>query len=343
MAFEVISSDTKINSLRIAKQLYVAYSHRTAALRASTDRDEDYVSEPSQNTRLFTFIAGLQNFVKNEGGSFYKPDFVLNGSESSYVPTMYLDGSVFASVTGLKASGRWRRIPAGSTPPTPAQWSAYDWTGYSYGAIQDGDIAGPWLWQDLIKAFEKLTRIKADDYLTITECYSDSEYTASTTGLHPLTGKIDWSDSGGFDGKVTMYRKKFGDEENPNTQSVFDAYGASTSVPYYKADGVTSVKNCVYDSTGSTELMPSVVPLITSSNVGKLVSIPERSTFDADEKSYFVSYLLDKDALTGLSRESRLVAEGVNWPSGLGQNDKTIQWSYPSFFIDYSFPDGETE
>ena len=137
-----------------------------------------------------------------------------------------------------------------------------------------------------------------------------------------------------------MMRKKFGDELNPNTQSVFSATGAKSTVPFYTSDGVTSVKNCVYDSTGSTEIMPSIVPLITSTNVGKLVSISERSTFDADGKSYFVSYLLDKDSLTGLSRESKLVAEGVNWPSGLGQNDKTIQWSYPYFFIDYSFPDG---
>jgi len=343
MAFETITSDTKINSLRIAKQLYVAYAHRMAALRIRYSIASEYVTEPDTDTNLFTFLAGLQKFVQEQAARFYDPSATLDG-EASLPSDMTFAGAAFASATGLSETGRWRRVPDGTNPPSLANWANYDDTVYSYGAITLLDVAGPWLWQDLISAFEKLTRIEYLDDSAQKEDYGDAESNAPAAGAtHPLTGNIDWA-YGLSGNKVGMERANFGTELNPYTSSAFEIRGAKRCVKYYWVDGISSVKNCCYLIAAGSAVISSVISEVTSSHIGKLVCIAPRSTFtDGSGDSWLTSALLVQDDLTGTSRESLIVAEGLTYPASSGVNEKLLTWSDPHFYVDYTFPDGETE
>jgi hypothetical protein len=343
MAFEVITSDTKINSLRIAKQLYVAYTHRMAALRIRYTIASEYVTEPDTDTNLYAYLKGLQKFVQEQAERFYDPSATLDGAEA-YPSAMTFSGAAFASATGLSETGRWRRVPDGTNPPSLANWSNYDDTVYSYGAITLLDVAGPWLWQDLITAFEKLTRIEYLDDSAQKENYGDAESNAPAAGAtHPLTGNIDWA-YGLSGNKVGMGRANSGTELNPYTSSSFEILGTKRCVKYYWVDGISSVKNCCYMIASGSAVISSVISEVTSSYIGKLVCIEPRSTFTDDSgDSWLTSALLVKDDLTGTSRESLIVAEGLTYPAGNGVNDKLLTWSDPHFYVDYTFPDGATE
>lgn len=342
MAFEVITSDTKINSLRIAKQLYVAYAHRMAALRIRYSIASEYVTAPDTDTNLFTFIDGLQKFVIAQAARFYNPDLTLDGA-AAYPADLTFSNSTFATVTGLSETGRFRRVPDGTNPPSLANWANYDDTVYSYGAITLLDVAGPWLWQDLISAFEKLTRIEYLDDSAQREDYGDYESNAPAAGAtHPLTGNIDWA-YGLSGNKVGMERGNFGTELNPYTYSAFELRGAKRYVKYYWVDGISSVKNCCYLIAAGSDVISSVIAEVTSSHIGKLVCIAPHSTFtDGGGDSWLSSALLVQSALTGTSRESLIVAEGLTYPAGNGVNEKLLTWRYPHFYVDYTFPDGST-
>lgn len=340
MAFETITSDTKINSLRIAKQLYVAYAHRMAALRIRHSIASEYVTEPDTDTNLYAYLKGLQDFVIAQAIHFHDPDITLDGA-AAYPSDMTFTGSTFATVTGLSETGRFRRVPDGTNPPTLANWANYDDAAYSYGGITLLDVAGPWLWQDLISAFEKLTRIEYLDDIAQKETYGDYEETGyAQAASNPLTGNIDWTDPQG--GNIAyMYREMTGSSDDPYTKSYFDIEGAKRYVKYYWVDGISSVKNCCYLTASYSDIMSSVLPDITSANVGKIVAIEPRSTFtDGSGDSWLTSALLNKTALTGTSRESCLVSEGLTYPATAGVNYLLTSWSDPRFFIDYTFPDG---
>lgn len=343
MAFETITSDTKINSLRIAKQLYVAYTHRMAALRIRYTIASEYVTEPDTDTNLYAYLKGLQKFVQEQAGRFCDPGATLDGA-AAYPSAMTFPDAAFATATGLSETGRWRRVPDGTNPPSLANWANYDDEAYSYGAITLLDVAGPWLWQDLISAFEKLTRIEYLDDSAQKENYGDAESNAPAAGAtHPLTGNIDWA-YGLSGNKVGMERDNFGTELNPYTSSAFGISGAKRYVKYYWVDGISSVKNCCYLIAAGSDVISSVISDVTSSHIGKLVCIAPRSTFtDGSGDSWMTSALLVQADLTGTSRESLIVSEGLTYPAGNGVNEKLLTWSDPHFYVDYTFPDGETE
>lgn len=339
MAFTTITAETPWNSLALAQEVYQAYAHRIAALRVRKTIADDYVSEPTTDTKVFTFIQELQTFIKTEAAVFYDPDYVLAGSApNSYIANLAFYGTAFGTATGLSATERWRRIPEGATPPTHAQWDDYDWDGYSYGAIQQKDVAGPWLWADIIAALEKLTRILMLEDSSQSESYTDYEQSPTIEGYSRLSGNISWAGTGAPGGSFFELRRFSNGAIPPRTYSRFTLTDTKWVVPFYAADGVTSEKLAVYDCYGDP--ITSFVAEVTSSMSGQRVVFSEKSTFTSDGKSYFTAYILDKTGLTGNSREGYVAAEGVAWPTEYGANKLQLRFEYPRFFLDYTFPDG---
>lgn len=339
MAFTTITAETPWNSLALAQEVYQAYAHRIAALRVRKTIADDYVSEPTTDTEVFTFIQELQTFIKTEAAVFYDPDYVLAGSApNSYIANLAFYGTAFGTSTGLSASERWRRIPEGATPPTHAQWDDYDWDGYSYGAIQQKDVAGPWLWADIIAALEKLTRIHMLEDSSQSESYTDYEQSPTIEGYSHLSGNISWAGTGAPGGSFVELRRHNYSGVPQRTYSRFTLTDTKWVVPFYAADGVTSEKLAVYDCYGDP--ITSLVAEVTSSMSGQRLVFSEKSTFTSDGKSYFTAYILDKAGLTGDSREGYVAAEGVAWPTEYGSNYLSLRFEYPRFYLDYTFPDG---
>ena len=339
MAFTSITAETPWNSLALAREVYQAYAHRIAALRVRYTIADDYVSEPTTDTKVFTFIQELQTFIKTEAAIFYDPDYVLAGSApNSYIANLAFYGTAFGTTTGLSAGERWRRIPEGATPPTHAQWDDYDWDGYSYGAIQQKDVAGPWLWADIIAALKKLTRIRMPYDSAQTEAYSDYEQSPTIEGYSPLHGNISWGDSAFSGSQFFELRRHSNGAVPPLTYSRFTLADTKYVIPFYAADGVTSEKLAVYNCYGDP--ITSLVAEVTSSMSGQRVVFSEKGTFTSDGKSYFTAYILDKAGLTGNSREGYMAAEGIAWPTAYGANRLYLRFEPASFYLDYTFPDG---
>ena len=339
MAFASCTAETPWNSLALAQEVYQAYAHRIAALRVRYTIADDYVSEPTTDTKVFTFIQELQTFIVNEAAKFYDPDYVLAGSApDSYISNLAFNGTAFGTATGLSAVGRWRRIPEGTTPPTHAQWDDYDWDGYSYGAIQQKDVAGPWLWADIIAALEKLTRIHMVDDSSQAEAYRDYEQSPTIQGYSPLYGNISWGGTATHGTHFFELRRHSTGSTPPFTYSRFTLEDTKYVIPFYAADGVTSEKLAVYDCYGDP--ITSLVAEVTSSMSGQRVVFSEKSTFTSDGKSYFTAYILDKAGLTGDSREGYVTAEGIAWPTEYGYNRLLLLFQPPNFYLDYTFPDG---
>lgn len=158
MAFSIITADTPLNNLTLAREVFYAVNKR----RRSMGWNNTFVSLPDTNSNLKKFIAEAQagihsctEMFTDDSHGYCDPDLVLAGS--STLPTVWGEDNIY-NAAGLTAAGRWRRIPEGHTPPTAGEWANYNWPGYSYGRIQERDIAGPWLWADIHAVLGKLTR-----------------------------------------------------------------------------------------------------------------------------------------------------------------------------------------
>lgn len=154
MAFTAIDGDTSWQDLAIAQEIATSYNRRRSLCGLST------ISTPSEATDVFSFIYALQAGIEQMANNllFVNNTGALSGFEglSSYPNKMGLSTAMTAA--GLISSGYWRRIAQGGTQPTT--WTNYSATGWSYGKIQDKDLAGPWLFKDIQVAMSALTRAK---------------------------------------------------------------------------------------------------------------------------------------------------------------------------------------
>jgi hypothetical protein len=154
MAFTAIDGDTSWQDLDIAEELTTSYNRRRALCGLST------VSAPTEASQVYAFVAALQVGIEQMANNlvFLDNTSSLSGYEgqSAYPNKMSLSTAMTAA--GLIANGYWRRIANGGTQP--AAWTNYAASGWSYGQIQDKDLAGPWLFKDLQLAMSALTRAK---------------------------------------------------------------------------------------------------------------------------------------------------------------------------------------
>lgn len=344
MAFTSITAETPWNSLALAQEVHQACLHRCGAAYATTKTQWDgqipLWDAPSTSTPVFTFIRKAQQFVHTYMTAFSPPSVALTAD--SEITILSYSGATFAAETGLtrlNASGTpvfWRRIPEGATPPTHAQWADYDWEGYSSGPIQQKDVAGPWLWADIMAALVKMTRAVSNSPFSSSDTaeYRYEETSASNASSPPyaaLSGNIILpvvAVSGSRPLAVTMYR-------NPSAGS---SAGLRIDLrlreaEYYVASGVGVTNKMVVCPRDD---YPGSIFGVSASEMGKTIARDPLATRTADGRHYFRASLVDPQLLIGISRESVLDAV-IPWPNG-GVVYMTTGYAY--LISDYVFPDG---
>lgn len=159
MAWKPVTAATSWQDLAVASEIALAYDRRVSIL-TTTERTAAGVSllypsgDPSEADQVFTLVKALQTGIAKLYSYFSDPTAALSGSTS--YPANYASAAAMFTAAGLTSSGYFRRIAEGGTQP--AAWTNYTATGWSYGLIQSGDLAGPWLWIDLQAALTALTR-----------------------------------------------------------------------------------------------------------------------------------------------------------------------------------------
>jgi hypothetical protein len=208
MAFTIIDSDTSWQDLAIAAEIAASYNLRRLVFGLSA------VAVPTDATKVFDFVSALQDGIEEMMGYDYYGlgayyGWLLNTAalstyknQSSYPSPMTVSQAMTAA--GLTASGYWRRIADSGTQPET--WTNYAATGWSYGKIQDKDLAGPWLFKDIQLALSALTRVK----LRHTQGRIKSGSASGTTSI-PSTA-ISWGSwsSSGRQGDYRVTKRKSG-------------------------------------------------------------------------------------------------------------------------------------
>ena len=179
MAWKTINVDTSWQDLDVASEIALAYDRRVGIL-TTTERTAAGVSilfpsgDPSESNTVYDLVYALQVGIAKLYSYFSNPTAALAGSTS--YPANYASAAAMFSAAGLTSSGYFRRIASGGTQP--ATWTSYGAPGWSYGTIQSGDLAGPWLWIDLQNALTALTR----------RIYSLNSATAPNLQVYDLIG-----------------------------------------------------------------------------------------------------------------------------------------------------------
>ena len=179
MAWKSVTSATSWQDLAVASEIALAYDRRVSIL-TTTERTAAGVSwlypsgDPSEADQVFTLVKALQTGIAKLYSYFSDPTAALSGSTS--YPANYASAAAMFTAAGLTKSGYYRRIAEGGTQP--AAWTNYSAPGWSYGTIQSGDLAGPWLWIDLQNALTALTR----------RIYSLTSATAPNLQVYDLIG-----------------------------------------------------------------------------------------------------------------------------------------------------------
>jgi len=208
MAFTAIDGDTSWQDLALAEELAEGYNLRRQIFGLST------IETPTQDTQVYAFVRALQEGIEEMIGYDYYGygayyGWLLNtaalstySGQSSYPTPLTLATGMTAA--GLTASGYWRRIAEGGTQP--ATWTNYAAAGWSYGKINEKDLAGPWLFKDLQLALSALTRVQ----LRQTERRSKYNY-YNGAGPIPSTA-LSWGSWGasGYDTEFSVGKAKTG-------------------------------------------------------------------------------------------------------------------------------------
>lgn len=172
MAFTPITADTSWQDLAIAQQIAVAYNKRRTACALST------LTVPDSAVKVFDFVYAVQSGIEDMATRWGNPTVPLSGQTA--LPERFASVSACMSYAGLTMGGYWRRIADGGTQP--ASWSSYTAAGWSYGKIVSKDLAGPWLWQDLMSALSALKRLvngASTSNYTVSDSYNEVRVTAS--------------------------------------------------------------------------------------------------------------------------------------------------------------------
>ncbi len=351
MAFTSITAETPWNSLALAQEVYQACLHRVGAAYAAEKTQWNgqipLLSAPSTSTPVYTFIRGAQRTILKYMTTFCPPSAPLTADSEIGINTYH--GQSFAEETGLTGKDVynnfqfWRRVPEGATPPTHAQWADYDWEGYSYGLIQQKDVAGPWLWADIIAALVKMTRVLAHSPWSsaATAEYRYESTTATAASPPPyaaLPGNITLpvvASAGNTPLMVLMSRSDVG-----GSSARLDIELRIREAEYYVADGVSVTNKMVISPRYSPSDWPGSIFGVSASEMGKTIARDPLSTRTEDGRHYFRCGLVDPSALIGVSRESVLDAVIPPFPDGAHAPGVYFTTGYAYLVSDYVFPDG---
>lgn len=166
--FTTLTSNTPFSWVQYGLEIEVAYNKRALALGFPSTS-----IHASPTTSMFDFIQDMQKKLEAIATYFADPDKVLAGE--SVLPENYETVDDFMTGAELTVPGYWKRSEG------------------VYGQIQDKDIAGLWLLQDLQKALTHMTRVLAPYTSAFIEVIL-STFTDPPPlySLEPPTGEIDW-------------------------------------------------------------------------------------------------------------------------------------------------------
>lgn len=137
MSFTPVASWDHAQDRTRANEIVRAYSERRQALGQSAVT----ALASNDNAQDTAFWRGMQEWVDTYCTSFVNDGATIAGATAVPMHTL----TSFRTEAGI--SSGWRRATAWS-PPTDPTWS--------YGTIQSADIRGPWIFEDLQKAFDAL-------------------------------------------------------------------------------------------------------------------------------------------------------------------------------------------
>lgn len=344
MAFTTITADTALNDLDLALEVAVAINKRCVAIGNSAI----FSPLPAEGTNLKTFVRQAQTAVEGllsaAGRFFCDPSSTLAGQ--STLPSAW-GVSAGMSAAGLTASGYWRRVPSGDTPPTAAQWPTYGWAGYSYGKCAEYDILGPWLWADLFAALSKITRTAydPDPYVYPGGDPNKARYTSegeadSTSGVaHELSGNVSltvvdlgYLSGGTSAGEVTIAKTRVG-------SSVYsisaDIYGALVNLPRVAMASASETYTIVYIPRGD-----NLFPEITGSiNAG----VTNTATDFEQETGLLLRWWWGYPSqINAASVPWATLSARVDWPDPDGTASKSVSLVMQEITVvtDYDFNDG---
>lgn len=166
-------------------EIVLAYSERRQVLGQSA-----YTAEDSRDVQAASYWTTLQAWLETNCVSFIDHDNgPLTDDEDDF---LYFTLDNWLATAGLNASG-FRRSTDGSS--------------FSYGQMQEGDIIGPWIFEDLQKGFGALKWCKhlIDYTLSRIKGFYDNLY-FSTCSAALSSASTDWVNRPAFSGGSHFYR-----------------------------------------------------------------------------------------------------------------------------------------
>jgi hypothetical protein len=128
----------------LLNELTLAYSERRQAVSERIQSVNDaYIATDDKDIQAFWYWSTIQGWIENNCLVFIDITGPLTPDKTAF---LFYTLASFRSVAGLHEDG-FRRVPEG------VEWNGTDDPVWSYGQMQEGDIIGPWIFEDLQKAF----------------------------------------------------------------------------------------------------------------------------------------------------------------------------------------------
>ena len=139
--FTDISDWTSAQDTAAANEIVLAYSERRQCVGDAAVDPLD-AGDNAQDT---AFWKGMQDWCESKCTSFVNDGVTIAGASSITMYTLSTWRTEAGIADGFRRATTW-----------PTDWTDYADAAYSYGPIQAGDIRGPWIFEDLQKAFDAL-------------------------------------------------------------------------------------------------------------------------------------------------------------------------------------------
>ena len=132
----------------LLSELTLAWSERSQALyHEHAGPGNPYTAIDDRDVQAATYWRAIQYWV--EWNCLYFIDLVDGPLSADRTAFLYWTLASFRTAAGLNAAG-FRRVPEG------VEWDGETDPVWSYGHMEAGDIIGPWIFEDLQKAFAML-------------------------------------------------------------------------------------------------------------------------------------------------------------------------------------------
>ena len=237
-AFTALSAWDHLQDRTAANQIVLAYSERRQCVGDSAIDPLD-AGDNAQDT---AFWKGMQDWVTTNCVHWVNDyDFSTsteydNPGEIAYTIATFKTQSELtggsSGVVGFRRATTW-----------PTDWTDYEDAAYSYGPIEAGDIRGPWIYEDLQKAFDALRWTYAAGWesgFLIPLLTYPSKTPIELTASNPLEGTAIASgqstSSDAYDAAVANWSTQPGGGYYHFVQSAISGSGSNWSCSLYRVE-----------------------------------------------------------------------------------------------------------